>query len=161
MAPTRKASQGNHLPFNGLFLLIASFVLIGWMIYLVFSLPNSYRAQHWDLAWVGFDCGMLSALLTTSWAMWKRRQIAIPGAMVSATFLVIDSWFDVVTSSSGLDFKLALLSALVIELPTAFLLFRFSRMAVRRSIQNAHEMAGTEVITVSLWRTPLMIFDRE
>ncbi len=84
-------TQGNHLPFNGLFLLIASFVLIGWMIYLVFSLPNSYRARHWDLAWVGFDCGM----------------------------------------------------------------------AVRRSIQNAHEMAGAEVITVSLWRTPLMIFDRE
>jgi len=104
---------------------------------------------------------MLATLMTTSWAMWKRRQIAIPGAMVSATFLIIDSWFDVVTSNQGIDFNIALASALLIEIPSAVLLFRFSRVAVRRSIRNAHVQAGVEIVSLSLWRTPLMIFERE
>ena len=94
--------------------------------------------------------------LGTSWALWKRRQAAIPGAMISATFLIVDAWFDVVTSNPGWDFRLALTLAIFLELPAAFLLFRFSRNAVRRSIQNAQAQAGIEVASISLWRTPLM-----
>ncbi len=153
--------SARQLKLNSILLLIASIILTGWIIYLVFALPPSYRARHWDLAWVGFDLAMLSSLMTTGWAMWKRRQIAIPGAMVSATFLIIDSWFDVVTSNQGVDFNIALASALLIEIPSAILLFRFSRAAVRRSIRNAHVQAGVEIVSLSLWRTPLMIFERE
>ncbi len=160
MARSESPSE-RHLKLNSLFLFMASLILAGWIFYLVFALPPSYRAEHWDLAWVGFDCAMLASLITTSWAMWKRRQIAIPGAMVCATFLIIDSWFDVVTSNQGTDFKIALLTALFIELPSALLLFRFSRAAVRQSIRNAHDHAGVEIVSVSLWRTPLMIFERE
>ena len=156
-----ESPSGRQLKFNSIFLLIASIILSGWIIYLVSALPPSYRARHWDLAWVGFDCAMLISLMTTSWAMWKRRQIAIPGAMVSATFLIIDSWFDVVTSNQGVDFNIAIASALLIEIPSAILLFRFSRASVRRSIRNAHVQAGVAIVSVSLWRTPLMIFERD
>ena len=146
---------------QSLLLVVSSLILAGWIIYLMSALPNSYRAAHWDIAWVGFDIAMMIVLLATSWALWNRRQAAIPGAMVSGTFLIIDSWFDVVTSNPGLDFKIALASAIFIELPSAFLLFRFSRMAVRRSILNAHQKAGRQASTISIWRTPLMIFDKE
>ena len=81
--------------------------------------------------------------------------------MVSATFLIIDSWFDVLTSNPGWDQKVAIASALFIELPAAFLLFRFSRIAVRKSIENARKKAGKEIISTSLWKTPLMIFNNE
>ncbi len=157
------APRGRFDPHKvqSLLLIFASAILIGWIVFLVDALPSSYRAEHWDLAWVGFDIGMVTVLLATSWALWNKRQAAIPGAMVSGTFLVIDSWFDVVTSNPGLDFKIASASALLIELPAAVLLFRFSRMAVHKSITNAHAKAGLKIISVSIWRTPLMMFDEE
>jgi hypothetical protein len=131
------------------------------MIYILDALPTSYRAEHWNVAWFGYDFAMLITLLSTSWALWNKRQAAIPGAMVSATFLVIDSWFDVVTSNPGWDLKLAIASASLIELPTAFLLLRFSRNAIRNSIQNAHTRAGMDSLSPSLWKTPLTIFEKE
>ena len=144
---------------QSIMLVIASLSLFGWVFYLLTALPTSYRAAHWNLAWVGYDLGMSITWLGTSWALWKRRQAAIPGSMISATFLLVDAWFDVVTSNPGWDFRLALTLAIFLEIPAAFLLFRFSRNAVRRSIKNAHDQAGIEIVSVSLWRTPLMIFD--
>ena len=148
-------------PLQSVLLIVASLSLFGWIFYLLTALPDSYHAAHWNLAWVGYDFGMSVTWLATSWALWKKRQAAIPGAMISATFLVVDAWFDVVTSNPGWDFRLALFLALFLELPAAFLLFRFSRNSVRRSIQNAHRQAGIEVISVSLWKTPLAFFDEE
>jgi hypothetical protein len=139
-------------------LLVSCIGLVGWIGYLILALPTSYRADNWDLAWVGFDLGMLATLLTTSWAIWKSRQVAIPGAMISATFLIIDSWFDVITSNAGIDFKIASFSALLIELPAAVMLFEFSRRAIRQSIHNAHRRAGVETESLSLWKTHLTMF---
>ncbi|MEI8222779.1 MAG: hypothetical protein WCG43_03740 [Actinomycetes bacterium] len=151
----------NPFKIHSLLLVTAAFVLIGWIVYLLQALPNSYRATHWNVAWVGYDIAMTATLLTTSWALWKQRQVAIPGAMVSATFLLIDSWFDVITSNPGWDQKVATASAVFVELPAAYLLFRFSRLTVRKSIENAHKKAGKEVVSASLWKTPLMIFNNE
>ena len=149
----------NHVR-TSLLLFFTSVGLIAWLIYLSVSLPNSYRANHWNLAWVGFDVAMVLALLLTSWAIWKKRQIAIPAALVSATFLVIDSWFDVVTSNPGWDLKLAIILA-ILSCTLAVFLFRFSRRAIRRSLRNAYLRAGRELLSESLWRTPLMIFERD
>ena len=141
-------------------LLFVSIGLIAWIIYLMVSLPTSYRANHWDLAWVGFDIAMVSTLLLTSWALWKRRQIAIPAAMVSATFLMIDAWFGVATSQPGWDLDLSILLAIV-SITFAVQLLRFSHKAIRQSIRNAYEQAGKELLSEALWQTPLMIFERE
>lgn len=153
-----KFGTKKYLQTLSLLLLISCFGLVGWIGYLAIDLPTSYRADNWNLAWIGFDFGMLLVLLVTSWAIWKSRQIAIPGAMISATFLVIDSWFDVITSNDGIDFKLALLTALLIELPAAIMLLGFTRRAIRQSIHNAHQRAGVEIDSLSLWKTHLTIF---
>jgi len=121
------------------------------------ALPSSYRAEHWDLAWVGFDIGMAATLLATSWALWNKRQAAIPGAMVSTTLLIIDSWFDVVTSTPGWDFKIAFVSAFLIELPAAFLLLRFSSKAVHGSIANAEKSWGLFLSTAKLAKNSLVL----
>lgn len=146
---------------GSLLLFASSMILTGWILYLLFALPTSYHASHWDMAWVGFDLGVLSTLLGTSWAMWKRRQAAIPGAMISATLLVVDSWFDGVTANAGNDFKFAVASALFVQLPAAGFLFKFSRKAMRKSIENAHTQAGKIFASTSLWKTPLTIFEDE
>lgn len=149
----------NHLRTSAL-LFCTALGITGWLIYLAVSLPNSYPANHWDLVWVGFDVGMVTTLLLTSWAIWKKRQIAIPAALISATFLVIDSWFGVVTSNPGWDLKLSILLA-ALSCTLATFLFRFSRRAMRRSLRNAYLKAGRELSSESLWRTPLMIFEHE
>ena len=155
----KKLSYLNYLKVIGVLIVLASSLLTAWIFYLIFALPTTYRAENWDVAWIGFDIAMLICLAATAWAILKRRQLAIPGAMVSATFLVIDSWFDVITSQAGLDFKLALASALFVEIPSAIFLFGFGRRAMRQSLLNAHRHAGIEVVTVSLFKTRLMIFE--
>ncbi|HEY4899057.1 MAG TPA: hypothetical protein VIH79_04980 [Candidatus Nanopelagicaceae bacterium] len=155
-----KLKKYSRIGFSSLMLLFASIGLIAWIIYLMVSLPTSYRANHWDLAWVGFDIGMAVTLLITSWALWKRRQIAIPAAMVSATFLIVDAWFDVATSEPGWDLDLSIILAIV-SMTFAVQLLRFSRKAIRQSIRNAYEQAGKELLSDALWKTPLMIFEQE
>ncbi len=155
----KKLSYLNYLKVIGVLIILASSVLTAWIFYLIFALPTTYRAENWDVAWIGFDIAMLICLVATAWAILKRRQLAIPGAMVSATFLVIDSWFDVITSQAGLDFKFALASALFVEIPSAIFLFGFGRRAMRQSLLNAHRHAGIEAVTVSLFKTRLTIFE--
>lgn len=156
----KRLTRSTYAKFTERLLIVASVALLGWMVYLVLDLPVSYRAQNWDIAWIGFDSGMLLSLSTTAWSLWYRRQLAIPAAMISATFLVVDAWFDVITSQVGFDLDAALASALVIELPMAFFLIDFSRRAIRSSIANAQSRAGVQVMSISLIRTPLMFFDR-
>jgi hypothetical protein len=131
------------------------------MSYLTVTLPSSYRARNWDAAWIGFDAAMLMSIVITAWSIRRKRQLAIPAAMVSATFFLIDSWFDVLTSRPGLDFTIALATALLAEIPLAFLLFNFSRRSIRRSLVNAHRQAGIQIVSTSLARTPLAIFEDE
>jgi hypothetical protein len=140
------------------FLVATCLGLTFWMAYLIRDLPVTFRANNWNLAWIGFDAGMLLSLATTTWSIWKMRQLAIPSALISATFLVIDAWFDITTSSNTKDFGLAIATGIFVELPSAAFLFWFSRHLIRHSISNVHQAAGTEVISLSLFRIPLTIF---
>ncbi|NNN01008.1 MAG: hypothetical protein HKL86_04165 [Acidimicrobiaceae bacterium] len=156
----RVSGRSNFVRFTERLLIFVIVVLLAWIIYLMLDLPVTYRAQNWDVAWIGFDLGMLVSLGATAWALWYRRQLAIPAAIISATFMVIDAWFDVVTSQAGFDLDAALLSAFLVELPLAAYLTYFARRAIRFSIINARRNAGLEVVTVSLIRTPLAFVDR-
>lgn len=106
--------------------------LAAWIASLVVALPDTYRAHNWDTAWIGFDCAMLASLLVTTWAAWRQRLLLIPAALVSATLLGVDSWFDVVTSQPGRDLTFALLSAALVELPLAVFLVIVSRRTIHR-----------------------------
>ena len=44
----------------------ASVVLIPWIVYLAFTLPQNYVAQHWRVAWVGFDVLLLTFMIATA-----------------------------------------------------------------------------------------------
>ena len=132
-----------------------------WTIHLAFNLPESYRAQNWDIAWVGFDVIMFLTLTITTWGIWKQRQIALIGSIVSATLLVIDSWFDMTTSQDGFDFKGALIAAFFFQLPLAAALARFARRAIHEQIRVIHGRVGLEIVRVSLLETPLGILPKE
>ena len=100
----------------------AALLEILWTIYLGLQLPRRYVAHHWDLAWVGIDVAQVVMLLLSAWALWKHRAVLTFFASTAATLLVVDAWFDVTTAQRG-DFFQSSLSALVVELPSAIVLY--------------------------------------
>ena len=108
----------------------SSVMLALWTAYLAWRLPIRYHANHWDVAWVGFDIAQILMLLGTAWAAWQRRLIIILFAICAAMLFVTDAWFDIVTAT-GSDFTRSIISALLIEIPSALVLFYVARRAVR------------------------------
>ena len=108
-------------------LLVAALSISGIIIFLFIDLPENYRATNWDIAWVGFDIILLLTILLTLWALFNHKQIAIVASSMSGTILIIDTWFDIVTSQPGRDFYIALVTGLLLEIPFALTLFWFSK----------------------------------
>lgn len=114
---------------------------IAWTIWLGFDLPRRYVANHWDAAWVGLDGAQVLVVAACAWAAWRRRAIVILFAVAAATLLLVDAWFDVLTSRyQDLDQSLALLGA---EIPGAIFLLWIARRAFSRAVG------------VGLWRAGL------
>lgn len=101
-------------------------LLIPWSVFLVLSLPERTTAHAWNLAWAGFDVGLAVALAAMVLAILRRSAWSGPLAAICGTLLVVDAWFDVVTSS-GDDRIVAIAMAVLLELPLAFLCFATAR----------------------------------
>jgi hypothetical protein len=98
-------------------------VLIPWTAVLFVTLPRHYVANHWGIAWGGFDLGLGLALATTAVMVARRSPFAEVAAAVTGTLLVCDAWFDVLTSRGTSDIAQAAVLALMVELPLAALCF--------------------------------------
>jgi len=98
--------------------IVCSVVLIPWIVYLGFSLPSRQVSRHYDLAWVGFDVLELIALAATGYLALRRSRYLALASASAATLLVIDAWFDVVTSPRH-ELLGAVVLAVLIELPLA------------------------------------------
>lgn len=93
-----------------------------WIVYLGFSLPDKVRSEHYDIAWLGFDCAMWTMLAALAFCALRRHAATGPVAAMASLMLVIDAWFDVFTSSAGHGaMTLAIVLAFCGELPLAVL----------------------------------------
>jgi len=102
-------------------LLLTALLLGPWTLYLTYSLPSQHLTRHYDLAWVGFDVGLLAAFALTGWFALHASKWLVPAAAMTGTMLVCDAWFDIVTSSGGGEQVQAILEACFAELPLAAL----------------------------------------
>jgi hypothetical protein len=111
----------------------AAVALIPWTIYLGFTLPQSYTAQHWQAVWVGFDVLLLVFMIATAALGFARHHLLTLFAFATGVLLVCDAWFDVLTARRG-DFALSVLIAALGELPLAAVLIggalRIARLQV-------------------------------
>jgi len=105
----------------------------GWIAVLALTLPTRYVANHWNVAWVGFDVTLLVSLVATGWALARRRPWNGTAQMVSAVLLVCDAWFDVTTASGGAT-VLSVALAGTLELPAAAAL---AWTATRRTVYGS------------------------
>ena len=123
---------------------VTAAALLPWTLWLTFTLPSRHVTEHYDVAWVVFDCALLCAFAATAWCTVKSSQWLVPFAAVTGTMLLCDAWFDVATSIGSGDALEAILEAVFAELPLATLcafivydaerFLRFSRALVRAGL---------------------------
>ena len=106
----------------GIALLVSCVALIAWIVDLSLSLPMHYLTRGWRLAWTGFDTAELVALAFTGYSALRDRWTLIPASIVTSTLLLCDAWFDLALSTGTSDFALSVVTALLIEVPTATVL---------------------------------------
>ena len=114
-------------PWTALALLGCALVLLPWTALLFVTLPRHYEANHWAIAWGGFDIGLGVSLAGTAIMVVRRSPFAEVTATVTGTLLVCDAWFDVLTSRGFSDTAQAVALALLLELPIAALCFWMAR----------------------------------
>ena len=110
----------------------AAVALVPWVVVLVQALPSAHRAAHWDVAWAGFDVGLAAALVAVAVAAWRRSAWLEGAATATAALLVADAWFDVSTASGPTELIVALVEAILVELPLAGVCVLIARAAKRR-----------------------------
>ena len=120
----------------------AALVLVPWVIFLGFELPERSTAQHYNLAWVGFDLLLIFSMTRTAIFAWQgRRKVQLP-AVATCTLLLVDAWFDVLTSDGTGALVQALLFAFLLELPVAAMAFWIARNVDRVVERAEHRLAA-------------------
>ena len=97
---------------------VLSMLLIPWIAFLASVLPSRQLSRHYDLAWAGFDGMLLIALASTAYFALRRSRYLSVAATASGTLLIVDAWFDILTSRRR-DVPIAITTAVLIELPLA------------------------------------------
>ena len=114
-----------------------SLILLPWIAYLAHSLPSRQVSADYDIAWTGFDAILLAALAGTGYFALRRSRYLATAAAAAATLLVVDAWFDVMTTLPGQRLEPLALAAGV-ELPLAavcaWLSLHTQQLAERRLI---------------------------
>lgn len=101
-----------------LFAVLAA-LLVPWTAYIFLTLPPHARAENYDLAWGGFDAGLIVLMALSAYAAIRQSPWVSAVAGGTATALVTDAWFDVVTAPTTADRWMASAMAVLVELPLA------------------------------------------
>jgi hypothetical protein len=141
----------------GLMLMAACCIgLAGWIAFLILTLPARFTTGDWRAVWVGLDVAELTGFAATAWAAWYQRQLVIIFMIITGTLLVCDAWFDTALDYGSSGFTLSLLSALLAELPLAFIMFAAAIRLVRVTVHTVMQLAGITGPVLPLWRVPLL-----
>ncbi len=117
--PPRPAPPGSRSRWLHRALIVAGLGMIPWLFVLAATLPASTTAWHWPAAWVGLDGLEALGLLGTGVLLARGDDRYRLAAMATATLLVTDAWFDVLTAAPGHGQLVALAMAACPELPVA------------------------------------------
>jgi hypothetical protein len=123
----------------GKFYFATAVVLIPWIIILADSLPSRHVAHDWNTLWVGFDISEVIVTLITVYFLVKKKIWLVISASILATLFVVDAWFDILTSKSGMSRDQAYFFG-IIEVGMSLLTFRLVFHVVQRAIPNHNLM---------------------
>ena len=138
-----------------LIMTVCCVALAAWIAILLLTLPGRYTSSDWRAVWVGLDIAELLGFAATAWAAWHQRQIVIFFMIMTGTLLLCDAWFDLALNYGSSGFTVSILSAVLAELPLAFLMFAAARRLIRVTVQTLMELTGASGPVPPLWRVPL------
>lgn len=116
-------------------------VLIPWIV-LMFTVPQVVNvSQRWELLWGGFDCFLVLGFAVTAFRLITRSPRGAVTAAMTGTMLLVDAWFDVLTTHRGGQI-ISLLMAVFAEIPCALICFYVSRRIVGLFEQAKDYLAG-------------------
>jgi len=127
-----------------------SIAMIPWLVYLSVTLPGNYVAHNWPVTWVGFDILLVGFMLATAVLGYLRRQLLVFAAFTSGVLLICDAWFDLMTAGPK-DFWLAVVTALLIEVPLAIFMIIGAQRIVRLTMMRLWRLDPG----MRLWQLPL------
>ena len=104
-------------------LTVVALSLLPWTIWLTVTLPSRHVSEHWDAAWVGLDTAEILGLAGTVIGIYRRAVWVEVTASVAGTLLLADAWFDILLAGSGETLWIAVVQAVVAEVPLAILCF--------------------------------------
>jgi hypothetical protein len=106
-----------------------SVLLVPWIVYLAFARPAEFGDGHYRVAWVGLDAMEAIALALTARLAYRRSTWVDIAATATATLLIVDAWFDLMTATPGWQLTQSILAAALLELPLALLSLWIARNA--------------------------------
>jgi hypothetical protein len=112
-------------------------ILLPWTVYIGISLPARQLSPNYDIAWAGFDVFLLGALASTAYFALRRSRYLSTAAGATAALLVVDAWFDCMTTP-GPQLWQSLVLCFLVELPLAglclWLSYHTHQIAERRIV---------------------------
>jgi hypothetical protein len=134
-------SRFRHLPrWATALYATAAVLLVPWIMILSYDLPTRHVVTHWDLAWAGFDGLLLCSIAITAYLGLKRSAWVVVACTSTATLLLVDAWFDILTAHAGKQLELSVFLAVIAEIPFAalslWLAIQVGRQVLSRSNQG-------------------------
>ena len=99
--------------------------MVPWIVYIGVSLPSRQLSPNYDIAWAGFDVLLACGLAVSAYFALRRSRYLSASAAATATLLVVDAWFDCMTTPSGSRWE-SFAFCFLVELPLAAVCFWLS-----------------------------------
>ena len=112
------ADDARAVRWAGPLFVLFALAMVPWTVYIGESLPRRQLSPHYDVSWAGFDVMLLAALAGTAFFALRRSRYLSMAATATAVLLVVDAWFDLMTTPSG-QLAQSIVLAAVVELPLA------------------------------------------
>lgn len=120
-------------------------LLLPWIAYIAISLPARQLSPNFDIAWSGFDVLLAAGLASTAYFALRRSRYLSTAAAATATLLLVDAWFDCMTTP-GDAWVQSITLCFVVELPLAavclWLSYHTQQIAERRIVLLQRRRGG-------------------
>ena len=110
--------QSRLIRWVGPMFALFSVVLVPWIVYIALSLPSRRLSPNYDIAWAGFDVLLASGLASSAYFALRRSRYLSAASAATAALLVVDAWFDCMTTP-GSDRWRSITFCFLVELPLA------------------------------------------
>jgi hypothetical protein len=110
--------ESRAVRWTGPLFALFSVILLPWVVYIGLTLPARQLAPNYDIAWAGFDIMLAGGLATTAYFALRRSRYLSTAAASTATLLLVDAWFDCMTTPGSSRWE-SIALCFLIELPLA------------------------------------------